>query len=880
MDSYGFGGIHLYALGLTGATATNTVPNYTIFQGGSTASVVDAYDGFSAGFAVKNFGSNVIGHVFRARTNTIDFELQAGDTVATIVGNKTPQMRLSSNGVYLRDFSDDKGISIYRLSGTTPYNVAEVFAKNQTISPTNGVGIVAIQSRAGVTIPGFGHGYGSVFIGATAVNAGIVPLYPTNSSIEASALNIERTSVNNLKDGHLTLWNRNISSLDQFNLKITGIPNTGGWNMIGSGRVGFTSRQNIATETALSSYVNQFVTASGQTLTALTPRFNFHVNPVYDQATLPNGHYRFGSQGALARGITKWIAGFDAIGSNRVEDGGGDLVNLSIGAGLGVGYAAEGSSVVAYNDFKEYWKDIILNTYYTGDISLNTQNDYLLAKVNPSMYMQVGNESTSGNVGIGFASNFYKTSPITWWPGTYEARAKLSVAGSVRIGSTSNGYHNITTTHPNNGMLVEGQIIRGATSIYDVLGTQFAVGHTAIANAIFGGNLNLITGPTGDYGIASLNRTFSKSFLATGPTSLGRNNATEPHFALPDWRSGMRLQTQGDAYLTTIGTDGGATGATGVINQSVWTDDVFRFAFAKDATPHATTGMGTVYPNASAQVARGGVQAQGSIATKPLVLTGTAVGNLCTPNFAGGSPVSDPDGTYNQPNLILKIPSTNSSVVFVGNGNVKIGTNVWGWDRYANGGVRPLNGYWAYIEPGSYEGQLLTITSMGWLPDNGIIINNNPRYNTVTGTAVQAGATYGDYHMLQLEFTGAVNALNGNQGYTGGQGSISDWNTDFLNDAPYPFPYGAMTPYGFTPGSSNDKVFGNSLWRSNWSKNGQFTIRDFRTITLQWLPFYDLGNYSNVQSPPVAWRWVEISRTNLNYTYLYRSAGGALDPIR
>jgi hypothetical protein len=169
-----------------------------------------------------------------------------------------------------------------------------------------------------------------------------------------------------------------------------------------------------------------------------------------------------------------------------------------------------------------------------------------------------------------------------------------------------------------------------------------------------------------------------------------------------------------------------------------------------------------------------------------------------------------------------------------------------------------------YIEPGRYEGQLLTISSMGWFGFP-LVLCNNARRGRRSGSAggLMTVSNYSDYHALALETT-----LGPSGAYTGAPSGIGQDTTNIGKQAPtslllwsdqsapYPFPAGAS---GLTPNNA-------SIARAGWSSGGQFTIRDYRTITLQWLPFYDPTAITNSIVTPT-WRWVEISRQHLNYDY-------------
>lgn len=107
IDSRGFGGFVIGAYGLTGGTGTDV----NLFVGGigNTAVAVDARDMFYAGIATStNLINSIaeISHVFRARTNTIDFEIQAGDLDSVVSNSKSPKILLKSDTIRFNGIFD------------------------------------------------------------------------------------------------------------------------------------------------------------------------------------------------------------------------------------------------------------------------------------------------------------------------------------------------------------------------------------------------------------------------------------------------------------------------------------------------------------------------------------------------------------------------------------------------------------------------------------------------------------------------------------------------------------------------------------------------------------------------------------------------------
>ena len=239
IDTTGFGGLQLGAYGLTGATGNV----FSSFYGGSTGATSDARDMFSAGYAIRAY-SGAFSHVFRARTNTIDFEIQAGDTNTAINNGKSPEFRITSDTIRLRDFSGQtdnlnarRSIDMYRRA-LGPYPDPSVNAQIANVVEINSViesntdpafsnpGFISLQNRQSPNasiIPGSGysHTLGTVIIGPTSNNTGTLPF---GAYQVGAGLNIVRpiNQWNTITDSHITLWNTNAVSNTDYALRIIG----------------------------------------------------------------------------------------------------------------------------------------------------------------------------------------------------------------------------------------------------------------------------------------------------------------------------------------------------------------------------------------------------------------------------------------------------------------------------------------------------------------------------------------------------------------------------------------------------------------------------------------------------------------------------------
>jgi hypothetical protein len=118
IDFVGFGGLAIGAYGMTSATGPGTTTSdIDKFSGGLannigypglTGPTADARNMFYAGLAIKSESPTlnapqVLSHVFRARTNTIDLEIQAGDTNPTLNAGKSPSVSISGqNSIFFK----------------------------------------------------------------------------------------------------------------------------------------------------------------------------------------------------------------------------------------------------------------------------------------------------------------------------------------------------------------------------------------------------------------------------------------------------------------------------------------------------------------------------------------------------------------------------------------------------------------------------------------------------------------------------------------------------------------------------------------------------------------------------------------------------------
>jgi hypothetical protein len=141
----------------------------------------------------------------------------------------------------------------------------------------------------------------------------------------------------------------------------------------------------------------------------------------------------------------------------------------------------------------------------------------------PHLYLQPGDENSQGNIGIGFQPAPPTYSEDNFVNGGSFAMAKLSIQGSVVIGSTAKGYHKINTYRLPNSILVDAGIIQGATSFSNQYGTTL-YGPEVVLRGITGLRVG------GSFSDAL----YSRVFVSRGPSG-----NFFPDYALPDTKTGM-----------------------------------------------------------------------------------------------------------------------------------------------------------------------------------------------------------------------------------------------------------------------------------------------------------------------------------------------------
>jgi hypothetical protein len=258
-------------------------------------------------------------------------------------------------------------------------------------------------------------------------------------------------------------------------------------------------------------------------LAAFTPQFPMHTRITWDGRVSGGA---IGSSPTVGDVNNPWYAGFDyrhktnpfLLGSTSFQP-----IN-----DVGIGFATVAENFNAPSGLTgAYIPMPWIQTYYVEGYD-EVPNDGMAGRsqgINaPHLFMQYGPETTSGNIGIGFKPDTVVSS----------AFAKLSIAGSVTIGSTAGLYHTFGAVRRPNSILLEGALIQGAVNYINQYDTTI-FGSTATANAY------------------ANNYTISGNGLIAGRIFLSRgfNGVTfAPDYALPDLKTGMQYDfNTGNEYI-------------------------------------------------------------------------------------------------------------------------------------------------------------------------------------------------------------------------------------------------------------------------------------------------------------------------------------------
>jgi hypothetical protein len=477
----------------------------------------------------------------------------------------------------------------------------------------------------------------------------------------------------------------------------------------------------------------------------------------------------------------RWLLGIDSqpfSGETGPDRAGFDIPSSGLGLAYSRSYYIYGSTSRTRN--------IILQTYFNSALTLagsgasRANREPITQLQQPHIYLQTEIDRSSsgpiraGNIGIGFSP----LNPISGGTVGIEAWAKLSIQGSVAIGSVNNAWHRFDSDRPTNGLLIEGPIWGGQRLFTNLLRTSEGrltnYGYTSIYN-----NQYVYSNRNPRWDLASINvddgiwtksiviKDTSKRYVvaASGATAYGT-----PSIAGPDLKSGLlwKYQTEGidsdpnnpdergRTYLVTP--NNVADGSTRIVDGlpvgggDELTGGVEDVAYSSNRSYQGKNANQVAYAFVAskrfvtAPAMTGYVQPQGKVYTLQDIIDRSS--------FINGMGFSNSSWNLPLKQQWLKIPSSNSLVVldfdgpatygcWLTNGNFQPKDNV---ARYLNGIAVTANpplpnrnvapGSWQItIDPGTYDGQRLTILFKGvnaYNSVNGTVIPSTPLQNYFT----------------------------------------------------------------------------------------------------------------------------------------------------
>ncbi len=571
MDLTGYGGLSIGAKGATSSIISETNPsvNSTVL-GSVTNSIIDSRDFFNAGYYIKSprtdaniyvDQTNKWFHAFLLSMYTMDLDIQAGtargQNLHSSLGNsKIPAINLKSYRIHLEDFERNRtlysGYNLLAANNASSYieinskpTSSNVYIDNPTLGKT--FGYVGLQTQQSTIPVGYAHNYGSVLIGAIGALA-----YPISLDTR-SALNISRPLTKHYDfadatslDSHITLWSGTETNTDAYIARMSGVRNStydggAGYLQIQSRKVGIVPRLN---------------SSSGGTSLGFVPKFGFHVIHKANELVTSINSAGFAGASTPNSQILGALAGFNSVsGLGTTADTGLAIVNYRNLANEQVWYVgptAEGNLPT----------QIGINTYWSGPAIGRWSG-----LTNPDLHMQVGLETSSGNIAVGFVVN-----PTAGSDGNRDIRAwsKLAISGSVTIAGTT-AYHSRWSNRPTNGLLIEGSIWRGASYISSYFPMNFTLQTGGSIATGYGTNTNSLahylgTNPTlnplqvidKQIGIVTTKDVLAEGYIAisrqTAPTNQSAINynsiaRTNPAYSLGDYRTGMDMQIMSEGLL-------------------------------------------------------------------------------------------------------------------------------------------------------------------------------------------------------------------------------------------------------------------------------------------------------------------------------------------
>jgi hypothetical protein len=542
MNIGGFNGLAFGGYGLD--TSPGTPAYYT-----SDVDTTDASD-----FTYLGYKQNPLGSAYRSwfgmRALNAPIEINVGDPSFTYTGGPSLMpFRLTANNIKIASYEvGDNNAKVMEMYEDYGFNISGLFQNivrgmsihaKPTISappigpnwtPTDNssiygyIGLQALEGAIGSTDGSYGqeHAYGTVIIGPTYnTNQGSMIGVPTPQALGISRRITQGGSrdaaIRFMFDGVKGTTAGNVFSttigtivpmrLFSENLDALVISAGVGSGLMGNRLVGSGGRIGI----------------SNNALSAFIPQFPSHTSITWDGQVFGGA---MGTSPTVGDPNNPWYAGFDY--KHKTNPFLLGTTSFQPRNDVGIGFATVAENFNAPSGLTGgYYPMPWIQTYYVEGYD-EVPNDGMAGRsqgINaPHLFMQYGPETTSGNIGIGFKPDTVVSS----------AFSKLSIAGSVTIGSTSGLYHTFGAIRRPNSILLEGALIQGAVNYINQYDTTI-FGSTATANAY------------------ANNYTISGNGLIAGRIFLSRgfNGVTfAPDYALPDLKTGMQYDfNTGNEYI-------------------------------------------------------------------------------------------------------------------------------------------------------------------------------------------------------------------------------------------------------------------------------------------------------------------------------------------
>jgi hypothetical protein len=902
VDYFGVNGIQIGAYGLTGSTYSTASPLLNAIPV-PTGATVDAINFFSLGIGVIGTypkeitpqpGVPYYSHSATIKTISKDITIEAGEPSLAALSPyaSLSAIRMKSNSFALQSHDGYRSIASGRRRNSVLPTVDAILTESIQINSSNGLTGGSFVSIQGIP----GEAQGPVIIGKYSDSS---LMWYWNGGTATPLIISKTNSWQNARGAAIVFFSENPANVNDIDAKFINVGN----DLLGGGpKQGF----QIATP-----YLSIIDITGPTTLLVQKPKFPFHVNRSSNQNPLYNGGTSYvlvdnintiawGGGNTWSNSITfgpgsgfsGWLAGFDK--SNLFTFG-------APGKGLGIGYSKVYGNTGSSGGNTDFFSSFELNlqTYWTGTPGFLSNSFYTAGnnqtitgltgptdaggfmtgslRQNPHLYMQIGVENASGNLGLGLGpsggsapSSGY--SPPSGASAVRQIRAawsKLSVGGSLRVGLWDQGVHliNIDNSWFSGGALFGGKVVRGLTagsSRENFESTAFAGNLSFLANLSPG--TGTAPGPT-SFGISSIGRTLSDSFVArqlgnTGPMK-------EPAFSLPDLGTGIGQSGIAEGFLLVNPNTTGATNGRSL--------SAAKFANRSDILGGIETP---------------GFKSMGVYAEAPLYVTTTDLMSYADPSIGqvGLGNASSSSTIKSWRYFIHTIPTNRSIIYFDLSAASAI---LWRWSSttYSNGVAQFQSGGSYYLnnsangstaissiagftdrrfilDKGSYDGQHVTLIFGPVDSRNEFsIFQGGP----LPSLASASSLTVPDRHILaanpRYDFPrGATNVAAGN------------WI-----GAPYPFPLGATVTTSPVSGGGGGSVVGNidyqSAWLFNWigetmrlapgsgiddyGRWGKFVARPWRAITFRWVRVRPSASSNDGYS------WVEINREYLSPQNLY-----------